>query len=307
MAQQMYKHDALLHLVWTVAICSKERGMEKWATPEEDAYLELIRKTENITIDWGDFNAKRKELGWQREIIIDEACKALRGCGKEWRIKCVGYMKRMAWVSWEGAYIDDEPMFQDAFRSTMLEKQNISDAEWKLILRAQKELGLTDNERENAHKVITHDLLLFDWERPAKINDSLVVNKVCCIMNEHYSIDIPNSNLVNGQSLQIWQNHGGDNQKWKINEDGTIVSIMDNNFCIDIPNSNLVNGQSLQIWQNHGGDNQKWKINEDGTIVSVMDNNFCIDIPNSNLVNGQSLQIWKNHGGDNQKFITNQC
>ena len=147
----MYKNDALLHLVWTVATCSKERGKESSVTPEEAAYLKLIRKTENITIDWSDFNAKRKELG-SLEIIIDEACKALRGCGKEWRIKCVGYMKRMAWVSWEGAYIDDHPNLQDAFRSTSLEKQNISDAEWKLILRAQKELGLTDDERNNAHE-----------------------------------------------------------------------------------------------------------------------------------------------------------
>ena len=152
MAQQMYKNDALLHLVWTVATCSKERGKERSATPEEDAYLELIRKTENITIDWSDFNAKRKFLGWNSEVIIDEACKALRGCGKEWRIKCVGYMKRMAWTSWEDAYIDDSPNHQDAFRESFLEKQNISDAEWKLILRAQKELGLTNDERKNAHE-----------------------------------------------------------------------------------------------------------------------------------------------------------
>ena len=259
MAQQMYKHDALLHLVWTVATCSKKRAAKSSVTPEEDAYLNLIRKTENITNDWGDFNAKRKELGKQY-IIINEACKALRGCGKKWRVKCVGYMKRMAWVSWEDAYIDDSPWHQEAYRSSMLEKEYISGAEWELIIRAQKELGLTDDERKNAHKVITKDLLLFDWEIPTIINDSCSVNKVCCIMNEHYSIDIPNPILTNGQSLQIWQNHGGDNQKWKINKDGAIVSVMDNNFCIDIPNSNLTNGQSLQIWQNHGGDNQQWNI-----------------------------------------------
>ena len=157
MAQQMYKNDALLHLVWVVATCSKERGAESNITPEEDAYLDMIRETENITINWSDFNAKRKELGWKTDVIIDEACKALRGCGKEWKIKCVGYMKRMAWVSWEDAYIDDDPGFQDAYRSSMLEKQNISDAEWKLILRAQQELGLTDDERKNAQINLPRD------------------------------------------------------------------------------------------------------------------------------------------------------
>ena len=72
MAQQMYKNDALLHLVWTVATCSKERGAEKSVTPEEDTYLDLIRKTENITIDWDGFNAKRKELGWKPETSFEQ-------------------------------------------------------------------------------------------------------------------------------------------------------------------------------------------------------------------------------------------
>ena len=34
-----------------------------------------IKKQEKINIDWDDFNAKRKSLGYKREVIIDEACK----------------------------------------------------------------------------------------------------------------------------------------------------------------------------------------------------------------------------------------
>ena len=36
-------------------------------------------------MNWTDFNERRKSLG-SRERIIDEACKTLRGCGKEWRL-----------------------------------------------------------------------------------------------------------------------------------------------------------------------------------------------------------------------------
>jgi fructose-specific phosphotransferase system component IIB len=137
MAQEMYKHDALLHLVWTIAVADGAPGAEKNVTPEEDSYLDTVRKQEGIKIDWDDFNAKRKSLNYNRERIIDEACKALRGCGKDWKIKCLGYMQRMAWVSQE----DDL-------------ENNMSDKEWSLVLRAQKELGLTDDERKNAYQLL---------------------------------------------------------------------------------------------------------------------------------------------------------
>ena len=133
MAQEMYKHDAMLHLVWCVATGDAAPGAEKKVTPEEDSYLDTVRKQEGIKIDWDDFNAKRKSLDYNRERIIDEACKALRGCGKDWKIKCIGYMQRMGWVSQE----DDL-------------NNNMSDKEWALVLRAQRELGLTDDERKNS-------------------------------------------------------------------------------------------------------------------------------------------------------------
>ena len=129
----MYKNDALLHLVWSVATRDRALGAEKSVTPEEDSYLDTVRKQEGINIVWGDFNEKRKSLEYNSERIIDEACKALRGCGKDWKIKCIGYMHRMAWISQE----DDL-------------NNNISDKEWALIKRAQLELGLTDDERKNS-------------------------------------------------------------------------------------------------------------------------------------------------------------
>ena len=133
MARELHKQTALLHLTWCVATCDGAPGAEKNVTPEEDRYLDLIRKEEDIDIDWDDFNAKRKSLNGNEEIIA-EACKALRMCGMDWRIKCLGYMKRMAWVSQE----------------TDLEN-NMSDEEWELILSAQRKLKISDEDRNNAH------------------------------------------------------------------------------------------------------------------------------------------------------------
>ena len=140
MAQEMYKHDAMLHLVWTVAQADKtwqtyDGQGYKTIHKEEDAYLDRIREEEGIRIDWDDFNAKRKELGYDKEVIIDEACKALRRCGRDWKIKCLGYMQLMGWV------IGEEDIWN-----------NMSDKEWKLVIRAQRELGLTDDERKSSYK-----------------------------------------------------------------------------------------------------------------------------------------------------------
>ena len=48
--QEMYKHDAMLHIVWVVAVEDRKDEAEKWATPEEDNYLDTIRKAEDINI-----------------------------------------------------------------------------------------------------------------------------------------------------------------------------------------------------------------------------------------------------------------
>ena len=81
------------------------------------------------------------------------------------------------------------------------------------------------------------------------------INRMC--------IDIPESNIKNGQALQIWKKQGGDNQKWIFEQDGTIVSAVNKKYCIDIPESNFKNGQPIQIWEKHGGDNQTWIIKRD--------------------------------------------
>ena len=37
------------------------------------------------------------------------------------------------------------------------------------------------------------------------------INRMC--------IDVPKSNIKNGQAIQIWEKHGGNNQTWIIKRD----------------------------------------------------------------------------------------
>jgi hypothetical protein len=140
MAQEMYKHDALLHLVWAIAKAD-EPITNVWSSQvsnEEKEYWDKIKKAEGIEINLSDFIDKRislsKKYGW--DSIIEEALKATNGCGKEWKAKAIVYMIRMACKSWEGRYKDDG------------DKLDISANEYAIYNKAREYFGLTDEEEK---------------------------------------------------------------------------------------------------------------------------------------------------------------
>ena len=135
MAQEMYKHDALLHLLWQVAI-SDYTGSDLVADIE-DEYYEKVKKAEGITISFSEINDKMNELLPEigKDGIINEALKATNGCGREWRTKVYGYMWRMALKS--GDY--------DKFTGS-----NVTTNEYALIKKAEKYFGITEDEADKA-------------------------------------------------------------------------------------------------------------------------------------------------------------
>jgi len=138
MAQEMYKHDALLHLLWAVACANSTTDDEKYGAVSsvEDEYYEKVKKAEGINISFGEIADKRKAL--RKSIgtdgIVNEALKATNGCGRDWRTKVYGYMWRMALKSWEGEYYSDG------------DKREVSKEERKIIDRAREYFGITEEE-----------------------------------------------------------------------------------------------------------------------------------------------------------------
>jgi alpha-galactosidase len=108
-----------------------------------------------------------------------------------------------------------------------------------------------------------------------------------------------------GSKLYVATCNGGDEQKWTINNDGSIVN-MAGNLCIDIPNC-ANNAVQLELYQCHIGDsghcgnsrNQEWTLKNDGTIVSRL-NNMCIDVYD---FNGPVVETYNCNGGTNQKWV----
>lgn len=139
MAQEMYKHDALLHLLWAMAVVDgKKDANGEWelVTDDEDEYYEKVKKAEGITISFSEINDKLKKLVpvIGKDGVINEALKATNGCSREWRTKVYGYMWRMALKSNEG--------HQD--------NSNCSDNEYALIKKARDYFELTEEEDDRA-------------------------------------------------------------------------------------------------------------------------------------------------------------
>ncbi len=60
-----------------------------------------------------------------------------------------------------------------------------------------------------------------------------------------------------GTRLQIWDCHGGANQQWVFNGNGTISSAQ-TGLCLDVNGAGTANGSAVIVWSCHGGTNQRW-------------------------------------------------
>ena len=55
----------------------------------------------------------------------------------------------------------------------------------------------------------------------------------------------------------IWDCNGQNNQKWRLNADGTITAVGANK-CLDVSGAGTANGTKVQIRACNGQNNQKW-------------------------------------------------
>jgi hypothetical protein len=72
-------------------------------------------------------------------------------------------------------------------------------------------------------------------------------------------LDVPNSSTTNGTAAIIWDCHGGTNQQWNLNANGTITGVQ-SGLCLDVSGAATANGSKIQLWSCHGGTNQQWSL-----------------------------------------------
>ncbi|MER6597017.1 endo-1,4-beta-xylanase [Streptomyces parvus] len=67
-------------------------------------------------------------------------------------------------------------------------------------------------------------------------------------------LDVPN-----GSKVQIYSCWGGDNQKWRVNSDGSIVGVQ-SGLCLDAVGTGTANGTQIQLYSCSNGSNQRWTL-----------------------------------------------
>jgi poly(3-hydroxybutyrate) depolymerase len=110
-------------------------------------------------------------------------------------------------------------------------------------------------------------------------------------------IDVPGSTSTNGTQVQLWDCHGGTNQRWTstANRQLTVYG----NKCLDAYGQGTSNGTTVVIWDCNGQANQQWNLNSNGTITGVQ-SGLCLDVSGTGTANGTRIQLWSCHGGSNQ-------
>nr|WP_230686679.1 RICIN domain-containing protein [Catellatospora vulcania] len=111
--------------------------------------------------------------------------------------------------------------------------------------------------------------------------------------------DVPGSATANGTQLQLWDCHGGTNQRWTYSASRQLTVY--GNKCLDANANGTSNGTAVIIWDCNGQANQQWNVNANGTITGVQ-SGLCLDVSGQGTANGTKIQLWSCHGGANQQW-----
>ncbi|UVS78625.1 ricin-type beta-trefoil lectin domain protein [Actinokineospora sp. UTMC 2448] len=110
-------------------------------------------------------------------------------------------------------------------------------------------------------------------------------------------IDVPNSNAVDGQRLQIWDCNGTAAQNWTFPGDGTVRAF---GLCMDVAWGSRDNGAAIQLARCSGNPAQQFVLSAAGDLVNPQANK-CVDVTAWGG-SGTPLQQWECTGGANQKW-----
>ena len=111
-------------------------------------------------------------------------------------------------------------------------------------------------------------------------------------------IDVPGSNGVDGQYLQLYTCNGTAAQSWTFPGDGTIRAF---GLCMDVAWGSTANGAVIQLARCSGNPAQQFVLTAAGDLVNPQANK-CVDVADWNTADGARLITWECHGGANQKW-----
>ncbi|WP_229812192.1 ricin-type beta-trefoil lectin domain protein [Lentzea flava] len=111
--------------------------------------------------------------------------------------------------------------------------------------------------------------------------------------------DVAGASTANGTQVQLWDCHGGSNQRWVQTSSKQLVVY--GSKCLDASGWGTTNGTKAVIWDCTGAANQQWNVNANGTITSAL-SGLCLDASGNGTANGTQLVLWSCTGQANQQW-----
>ena len=106
-------------------------------------------------------------------------------------------------------------------------------------------------------------------------------------------------------TLQAWQCHGGANQQFTLQPNGTITAY-GGQLCVDVWRAQANDGDSVVVWPCNGGANQKWTYTAAGQLQTAV-NGKCLDLWQAQGQNGAPIKIWPCNGGRKPAVDGTRC
>lgn len=124
-----------------------------------------------------------------------------------------------------------------------------------------------------------------------------------------YVMDVPGNSKFIMTELQLWKDHGGDNQRFTYDKNTKQIKTKNG---LAVSGGMLINapGQSgdriIQTAAVGDSGRQRWDFNPSTGEMKLDGTNLCLDLDNGKKSDGAKLLIWNCHGGDNQKWTLKQ-
>jgi len=112
-------------------------------------------------------------------------------------------------------------------------------------------------------------------------------------------VDVPNASTSNGTQVQLWDCHGGSNQRFTYTSSKQLMVY--GNKCLDASGRGTTNGTAVIIYDCNGQPNQQWNLNSNGSITGVQ-SGLCLDANAAGTANGTKIIIWSCNGQSNQQW-----
>jgi hypothetical protein len=125
-------------------------------------------------------------------------------------------------------------------------------------------------------------------------------------------IDAIGGQLADGVNLQIHEDTGNPNQRWRIvprpqNPDVFFIKAAGTDKAWDVPNGSVDDGTVIQLYTLHEGQNQRWRLEHAVAIDNVffiqsIASGLVLDVPGFSQEDGASLQQYDSNNGFNQMW-----